>query len=38
LVVRTFDYRVCGEFLYETPLLIRVEIEVESIYGRDEKE
>jgi hypothetical protein len=37
LVVLTFDYSVCWQFLNEAPFLIRVEIEVESIDGRDEK-
>jgi hypothetical protein len=32
----TLDYGVAGHFLDEAPFLIRVEIEVESIYSRDE--
>jgi len=37
IVVLTLDYSIRGKFLYEAPLLIRVEIEVKSIYGRDKK-
>jgi hypothetical protein len=36
-VVLTVDYGVRGKFLDEAPLLVRVEIEVESIYNRSEK-
>jgi len=35
--VVALDYGVGGHFLDEAPFLIRVEIEVEGIHGRDEK-
>ena len=37
LMMLTLDNGVGGHFLDEAPFLIRVEIEVESIHGRDEK-
>jgi len=37
LTTLTLDYGVAGHLFDEAPFLARVEVEVEGIYGRDEK-
>ena len=37
LMVLTLDYGVARHFLNKATFFVRVEVEVEGIYGRDEK-
>jgi hypothetical protein len=37
LTMLTLDYGVAGHLFDEAPFLARVEVEVEGIYGREEK-